>query len=221
MHIFIGMFLSSNWIILGWTMFLRAAAGVLAQPGTPVPRCQDWSLCLKEAFLAAQKELLDFAAREGRHADLGMTYASCHCKEWRWKHPYTNSYIRNFLNLMVLYWQQMDHLLELCRLQFGSLGCRWVRADFWGGANGSCQLRGRMRRGMFVGKQHLQPTIKIIWKYCYCIIFRNEVDVLILRCCRWGYGRLCIMLSDVFIGGVIEHSPEERNGIHMWENMDL
>ena len=29
------------------------------------------------------------------------------------------------------------------------------------------------------------------------------------------------MLSDVFIGGVIEHSPEARNGIHMWENMDL
>ena len=26
---------------------------------------KDWSLCLKEAFLAAQKELLDFAAREG------------------------------------------------------------------------------------------------------------------------------------------------------------
>ena len=28
-------------------------------------RAEDWSLCLKEAFLAAQNELKDFAKREG------------------------------------------------------------------------------------------------------------------------------------------------------------
>lgn len=62
------------------------------QPRTPVPLCQDWSLCLKEAFLAAQKELLDFAAREGwiLRDDMGwpwMTYASF-AKKWRRRHPY-------------------------------------------------------------------------------------------------------------------------------------
>ena len=41
---------------------------------------QDWGLCLKEAFLAAQKELIEFAAREGRsrfHADSVLTHITC------------------------------------------------------------------------------------------------------------------------------------------------
>ena len=123
MHIFIETFVRSNWIILG---FPQCCWGL--QPGTPVPRCQDWSLCLKEAFLAAQKELLDFAAREGascQRDDMGwpwMTYASC-AKKWRRTHPYyiillkyinsCDTYICNFVNLMVLYWQQRDRLVEL------------------------------------------------------------------------------------------------------------
>lgn len=66
MHIFIETFVREE-LNHGFFFNVAGSLGLL--------RCQDWSLCLKEAFLAAQKELLDFAAREGGPdmRDDGMT----------------------------------------------------------------------------------------------------------------------------------------------------